>query len=195
MGTDPGTGPVLALVAAAYWPRRPAAGPAPARVRAFGGLPAARRDVVVMQVLMGAATAAMLAPGLDPVPPPCWQVLAVTGVAWFTWHFLRHSGEGRAGYDLSHVLGCAAMLFMLLAPGGAHAAMAGGGPGGLRLALPVGALLFALAMLVTAVITADQLTARTAGGAAAVRVLPLRMSACCQIVMTILMAHLLIQML
>jgi hypothetical protein len=149
---------------------------------------------------MGAATVGMLAPGLDPAPAGCWQVLAVTGVAWFSWHLLRHFADGRAGYDLSHVLGCAAMLFMLLAPDGAHgtmtgAAMAAGGPGGPRLALSVGALLFALAMLVTAVITADQLTVRTAGGTAAVRMLPLRMSACCQIAMTILMAHLLIQML
>jgi hypothetical protein len=202
MGTDPGTGPVLALLAVAYWPRRSAVGHSPraagsAAGRTFGGLPAARRDVVVMQVLMGGATVGMLVPRLDPVPAVCWQVLAVTGVAWFSWHLLRHFGDGRAGYDLSHVLGCAAMLFMLLVPGGAHGSMTGAamGAGGLRLALPVGALLFALAMLVTAVITADQLTALPDGGGAAVRVLPLRMSACCQIVMAILMAHLLIQML
>lgn len=203
MGTDPGTGPVLALLAIAYWPRRAGGVPAPraAAARASGafhGLAAARRDVVAMQVLMGAATAAMLVPRLDPVPPLCWQALAAAGVAWFTWHSLRHAADGRAGHDLSHVLACAAMLFMLLAPAGAmtgHAMAAAAGPGGVRLAMSVCALLFALAMLVSAIITADQLTAQPAGGTAAVRVLPLRMSACCQIAMTILMAHLLIQML
>jgi hypothetical protein len=287
MGTDPGTGPLLALLAVAYWPRLPRTTPAPGTAhvpatsaplsatpapgtslllgatsargtarapatssppgtapaagaasspgatpapaigripgtsspsgavapagaalspgaavlsagRARAGLPPPRGDVVVMQVLMGAATGAMLAPRLDPVPPLCWQALAAAGIAWFTWHFLRHAGDGRAGYDLSHVLGCGAMLFMLLAPGGAHGAMTGAAmaaAGGPRAALSVGALMFALAMLVTAVLTADQLTAQPAGGAAAARVLPLRMSACCQIVMTILMAHLLIQML
>jgi hypothetical protein len=178
-GTDPGTGPLLALLAVSYWPGLAApGGPAlaapggPARA----GLPRPGpahmgRDTLVMQATMGAATAGMLVPRLDPVPLAAWQVLAAAGTAWFTWRCLRAAITGRrVAHHVPHALACAAMLYMLLAspagrsaPGGS--ALMAAGEGGLMPTapmhaahLPLLAIALAVAMAAAAVITTDRLT-------------------------------------
>ena len=163
---------------------------------------------------MGAATAGMLVPRLDPVPLAAWQILAAAGTAWFTWRCLRAAmtslpgGEHRDGHHLPHALACGAMLYMLLAAPGMRAAAAGstlmtaGATGTMHTAahLPVLAIALAVAMASAAVVTTDRLTSLAPayvalpGGGNAPLLVP-RLAACCQIAMGIAMAYLLIQML
>ncbi len=218
-GTDPGTGPLLALLALAYWPARrasvrlplpshdvpshPAAShhvpshhaathraathpaathPAathppstqPAATHPGGGhrsgaasraaLPAAGRDALLMQVLMGLGMAGMLLPGALPVPPAAWIALAGAGTAWFAGRFLSGLIRARrwqhATLDhLPHAVACAAMFCMFAAgmPGqagsaaGAMSAGPGAGPA------PVAALILAAALAVCAVVLTDRL--------------------------------------
>jgi hypothetical protein len=148
MGTDPGTGPLVALLAVSYWPSRaltlgaaPAGMPVPtgagaARVQApgRGRTPFPRRvshagarvsagsrraggAVLVTQVIMGAATAGMLVPRLDPVPLVAWRCLRTAATS--------HPGRGhQAGHDLPHALACGTMLYMLLNASGMRPAPA-----------------------------------------------------------------------
>ncbi|HCU97315.1 MAG TPA: hypothetical protein DHU96_33250, partial [Actinobacteria bacterium] len=160
----------------------------------------AGRDALVTQAIMGAATAGMLVPRLDPVPLAAWQILAAAGTAWFTWRCLRAAmtslpgGEHRDGHHLPHALACGAMLYMLLAGSPA-------GPGLMHgpAPLPVLAIGFALAMAWAAVVTTDRLAvltpARTAPAGTAERIALPRLAACCQAAMGIAMAYLLVQML
>ena len=201
MGTDPGTGPLLALLAVSYWPSRAVPGrAAPAGIPVRAGSRRTGRDALVTQVIMGAATAGMLVPRLDPVPLAAWQILATAGTAWFTWRCLQAAvtspaGQGyRAGHHLPHALACGAMLYMLLAGSPA-------GPGLMHgpAPLPVLAIGFALAMAWAAVVTTDRLAvltpARTAPAGTAERIALPRLAACCQAAMGIAMAYLLVQML
>jgi hypothetical protein len=197
MGTDPGTGPLLALLAVSYWPSRaltrgaapagtpvptgagvararapgPGRMPFPRRVSRAGALVRAGGAVLVAQVIMGAATAGMLVPRFDPVPPVAWQILAAAGTAWFSWLCLRtavtsHPGRGhRAGHDLPHALACGAMLYMLLnasgmRPAPAVSALLTGATGPMHAGahLPAVAIALAVAMAGAAVLTTDRLT-------------------------------------
>lgn len=74
---------------------------------------------------MGLGMAAMFVPAADPVPQPVWVVVFLVSGSWFGAAALREGGLlGTAG---PHVVGAAAMLFMLLG-GHDHGATAAGGP-------------------------------------------------------------------
>ncbi len=96
-------------------------------VAAFHGwLLATRREPVLSSaahLVMGLGMAAMFLPALDPLPRPVWVGLFAVSGAWFGAAALRSGSVfGTAGH---HVVGAAAMLFMLLG-GHDHAAMAAG---------------------------------------------------------------------
>ena len=253
-GTDPSTGPLLALLALAYWPARRAAVHHPGRSHpapwhsatgdptsrhpairqpasghpatglptsghcasrrrgmsgtgSWPGLPAAGRDAVVMQALMGLGMAGMLLPGALPVPQAAWIVLAGAGTAWFGARFVRglahaHPGQQPALDHLPHAVACAAMLCMFAAgmPGRAGTApgVMGAGPG--VGPAPVAALILAAALAGCAVILTDRLAAPrpilAAGRAAAGSgLLARRVTACCQLAMGVGMACMLVQLL
>ncbi|MGE5132367.1 MAG: DUF5134 domain-containing protein [Gemmatimonadota bacterium] len=198
-GTDPSTGPVLVLLALAYWPARRAAfrHPAPGRRHAVPGhaaaghragphpttpgpassrpvLPAAGRDAVAMQVLMGLGMAGMLLPGLLPLPVAAWIVLAGLGAAWFCGRFLHGLARARPGRHaaldhLPHAVACAAMLCMFAAgmPDRAGAAAGAMGTGQGAGPAPVAALILTAALAGCAAVLTDRLAApRPAPGAA-----------------------------
>lgn len=123
-------------------------------VAAFHGwLLAARREPALSSaahLLMGVGMAAMFLPALDPLPAPAWVALFAVSGAWFGASALREGSLfGVAGH---HVVGAAAMLFMLLG-GHDHAGAAvagdaghahhGGGAEGPGLLVTVLALAFA----------------------------------------------------
>lgn len=172
------------------------------------GLPAAGRDAVVMQALMGLGMVGMLLPGALPVPQAAWIVVACAGTAWFGARFLRglthaHPGQRPALDHLPHTVACAAMLCMFAAgmPGragaapGVMAADPGVGPA------PVAALILAAALAGCAVILTDRLAAprpALAGSRANVAdsgLLARRAAACCQLAMGVGMACMLVQLL
>jgi hypothetical protein len=105
--------------------------------KAFGDVPGGPVGEV-SHATMALGMAAMFSPLGDPVPAPVWTVAFVLCGAWFAAVALRtRSFGGDAGH---HVVGSAAMLFMLLTGhshtevGGSaeagHAAHHGGGDGG-----------------------------------------------------------------
>jgi hypothetical protein len=187
---------------------------------------------------MGVAMAGMLVPRLNPLQARVWAVLFTAGTAWFGWQIMRdrrrraaRQGPGPAagvpapgyaagGHHGAHVLSCAAMVCMLLAapdlaaPGLGAAMRAGRG------AVPVVALLLAVAVAVSVVVSTDRISAlrpapvtpapvtpapvtpAPAGAgrpapapACAQPVLCPRLAASCQIVMGVAMAYMLILML
>jgi len=187
MATDPNSAPLLGLLALAYWPAAvpdqvavtgavprpfavaatspqsdlgPAAGyPQPSRLRAAL---ASGRDIDVMNVLMAAAMAAMLAGRFSPVPDGVWRITFAVAAAWFGGHtagnWLRRAS---ARQHVSHLLSCGGMLVMLAAPGASRGLL-----GPMRAMsvpapwmLPVLAAAFAVAMAVTAVLVTDRLAA------------------------------------
>ncbi|WP_219413089.1 DUF5134 domain-containing protein [Pseudonocardia nigra] len=80
-----------------------------------------RRDVAVevSSAVMALGMAAMFSPLDDPLPQPVWTGAFVLSAAWFGALVVRGGGlHGEAGH---HVIGSAAMLFMLAA-GHTHAA-------------------------------------------------------------------------
>lgn len=142
------------------------------------GMPAARRASVTASAphaLMGLGMAAMFVPPADPLPQLVWVAAFALVAAWFGAEALRAGSLlGAAGH---HVVGAAAMLFMLLgghdhgsAPAGGavdpehahHAAAGGSGPGLLVTAL---ALAFA-AWFVADTVRALTRTPVPAGGPA-----------------------------
>jgi hypothetical protein len=110
-----------------------------------------RRDVVgdVSYAAMGLGMAAMFSPLGDPVPTAVWHAVFVLAAAWFAVRLLR--GNGAGGEAAHHVVGSAAMLFMLLAgtseralPGHpAHGAAADGAVAGAVGLVSATAMLFA----------------------------------------------------
>lgn len=106
----------------------------------------------VAHAAMGVGMAAMFSPLGDPVPAPLWTAVFVSTGAWFAALALRIPAGSRRSDAVHHVVGAAAMLFMLLgghgagagAADGAHAGHVGhgGGPdGGLGLASVVSIVL------------------------------------------------------
>jgi hypothetical protein len=134
--------------------------------------------------VMGYGMTAMFVPAVDVVPAPVWVACFAVVTAWFGALALRTGGLfGAAGH---HVVGGAAMLFMLLgghaahrahlpAAGGAvdpeHAQHAGGAAGGPGLLITVLALAFAAWFVadLARVLLARSPTPVAAGGAVAVR--------------------------
>jgi hypothetical protein len=174
--------------------------------------------VDAMHAVMGVAMAAMLIPRLNPLQSRAWAVLFAAGTVWFGWQTVRgrrHRPPGPDGHHGAHVLSCAAMVCMLAAGPGLGAPTAGRG------ALPGLALILAVAVAVSVVVSTDRLSALqpapaqtadsgatpapaapaqvigsgvTAAPAADRPVLCPRLAACCQIVMGVAMAYMLILM-
>lgn len=227
--TDLNSGPLLILLAAAYWPVRgtrvpgsrvpgePAYGE-PAAQRASGS----RRDAVrparwlawpaahdtdVMTGVMGAGMAAMLLPGLDPLPGLAWTVIFAGAAGWFCWRAVSSWRSGLLVPDhATHLLSCGGMLVMLIAPhigagmsvAGAGAAGAMGGSGNAGAALwPALAGVFAVAIAAAVVVAVDRLsgvlTIRAGGTPRGSAGRCLRGS--CQVAMGLAMACLLVQLL
>jgi hypothetical protein len=107
-----------------------------------------RRDMVgeASHAAMGLGMAAMFSPLGDPVPRPVWAGVFALCAAWFAVLALRAGGPDAR----HHVVGSAAMLFMLLggthvhavAGGGEHAGHGAAAAGGLGVA-PVAAIVLA----------------------------------------------------
>jgi uncharacterized protein DUF5134 len=187
------------------------------------------RHVDGMHVLMGAAMAGMLVPRLQLMWAGGWEIVFAAGAALFAWRIARTASARCArargvrtrgvradcqSHDAQHLLGCAAMLYMLVVfapitsriakPHSAAPAMLGpAAPSAVPLVL-------AVALLGCVVWTADrmsamapvaELAARQSGlairpGAAAPPVpLSPRLSACCEIATGVTMGYMLITML
>jgi hypothetical protein len=162
------------------------------------------RGVDVMHAVMGVAMAGMLVPRLSLLQGHAWAVLFGAGAVWCGWQ-ARQDRRRRAvrrgrpaasapaepsaptGHHGAHVLSCAAMVCMLLAAPDLSAPMTAS-----RGALPVVALLLAVAVAVSVVVSTDRLSALRP---AARPMLSPRLAACCQIVMGVTMTYMLILML
>jgi len=182
------------------------------------------RHVDGMHVLMGVAMAGMLVPRLRLMWAGGWEIIFAAGAALFAWRIGRAARARRArghgvrasckAHDAQHLLGCSAMLYMLvvLAPLTTRmAAPHSAAPGMLSPAAPSAVpLVLAVALLGCVAWTADRmssiapvavLAARQSGppvgpGAGA-RPVPLspRLSACCEIATGLTMGYMLITML
>ena len=132
MATDPESGPLLALLALAFWPAGPMAvqgrrpdmgGPAwltaifaaaslAVAVYCAGRLVAARRwrrptelDTDGAHVVMGVAMAGMLVSGLRTLPSAIWEVVFAAGAAWFGYRMLQaRRGAQSSPWRSSHPL-------------------------------------------------------------------------------------------
>jgi hypothetical protein len=184
------------------------------------------RHVDGMHVLMGVAMAGMLVPQLRLMWPGGWEVIFAAGAALFAWR-IAHAAWARGArardvrarsvtahcqsHDAQHLLGCAAMLYMLmfLAPLPTRIATPhSADPGMLGPAAPSALpLVLAVALLGCVVWTADRMSSMApvaelaaresvltvgsgaaagspvAAGALPTRPVPLspRLSACCEI--------------
>jgi hypothetical protein len=171
-------------------------------------------DVDAKHVVMGVAMAGMLVPGLNPLRRGAWAVIFAAGAAWFGGRVLQdrrrqvRAGPAPAGHRMhghhgAHLLSCAAMVCMLVAPRPGGAGMAAGPGTGVT---PVLALLLAVAASVVRI--TDRVPARvtpapggaaTAGATLAMAgpppVLCPRLAASCQILMGVAMPYMLILML
>jgi len=139
-------------------------------------------DADAVHVVMGAAMAGMLLPGLSPLPGTVWEAIFGAAVAWFAYRAVRGLRPGgaasrwRCSHPMPHLVESAAMVYMLTAlPGSWHSwpgqAMPMPGMGGDRPAaggsLPALAVILALFMIGYVLWTADQLTALVRARAAA----------------------------
>jgi Domain of unknown function (DUF5134) len=122
----------------------------------------------VMHTVMGVAMAGMLVPRLNPLQARAWAVLFAAGTAWFAGQAVRGRRRARAttgppapgGQHGAHVLSCSAMVCVLLAAPAAGAGI-GADPG--TRALPVVALILAVAVSISVVVSTDRFPAlRTA---------------------------------
>jgi hypothetical protein len=172
---------------------------------------ATERDVDTAHGAEGAAMAGMLVPSLGLLPGVMWKAAFAAAVGWFVSRAIRARRRDGArtpppGHYLPHLMESGAMLYMLAAVPAARAAgataagMGGLGGGGFG----AGAFVFALFPLGYAVWTADQFTALRAPapgppvtGSPVTGPPPLapRLADCCQIVVSITMAYMLITML
>jgi hypothetical protein len=155
---------------------------------------ATERDVDTAHGAEGAAMAGMLVPSLGLLPGVMWKAAFAAAVGWFASRAIRARRRDGArtpppGHYLPHLMESGAMLYMLAAVPAARAA---------------GAFVFALFPLGYAVWTADRFTALRAPapgppvtGSPVTGPPPLapRLADCCQIVVSITMAYMLITML
>jgi len=94
-------------------------------------------DTDAGHVLMGVAMAGMLVARLRILPAAPWMAVFATGAAWFTWQLVTSrrpanpqravAASWRCPHPVTHLVGCAAMLYMLSAatPLAARTAAAG----------------------------------------------------------------------
>jgi hypothetical protein len=172
------------------------------------------RQVDAMHVLMGVAMAGMLVPRLRLLWTGGWEIIFAVSAVVFAWRIAR-GARNRSGHDAQHLLGCAAMLYMLalLAPLAARTGPPGpAAPGMPGSAAPGSAvpLVLAVALLGCVVWTADRMSSMApvaelaargsglpAGPGMAAAPVPLspRLSACCEIATGVTMGYMLITML
>ena len=189
MATDPSSGPLLLLLALAYWPL-PAAGAAAGAPGAVGeaagqvrtarteagrgslAVPLLSRDIDVMNVAMALAMISMLAGRPSPLLDRLWVLTFTAAAAWFAGHAI--SGWRRRsvpGWHVMHLLSCGGMLVMLDPRAGTWpmGSMSPAGPsGGAAEIMPALAAAFAVAMAASVVMITDRLTqVPVSGGAAA----------------------------
>jgi hypothetical protein len=107
-------------------------------------------------VLMGVAMTGMLLPPLRMLPAAAWDFVFAAATAAFGWRLLAARAM-RSAHQLQHLLGCAAMLYMLSAAAVEHAGSASTSPGASADRLPTLALLLACALLGYVVWTADRI--------------------------------------
>lgn len=190
--TDPNTGPLLILIACAYWP------PAPGRPIRESVLPAARAahlDVDVCNAVMVLAMAAMLIPGLGMLASgpaaTVWTVVFATAAAWFTVRIFRdHSPRPNTGHHLAHLVLSCAMVYMILASSGPPQAMTGmTGTTTSPAQFPALALLLGIFALGYAVLSTDRLGRPAVAGTSLTR------TAVTGTVMALAMGYMLILML
>ncbi|HLK79000.1 MAG TPA: DUF5134 domain-containing protein, partial [Streptosporangiaceae bacterium] len=80
-------------------------------------------DTDAGHVLMGVAMAGMLVARLRILPAAAWMAVFAAGAAWFTWQFVTSrrpanpqravAASWRCPHPVTHLVGCAAMLYML----------------------------------------------------------------------------------
>ena len=128
-------------------------------------------DVDVVHGAMGVGMAAMLEPGLSPVPNVTWAWVFAAAAAWLVWRIVRvyrEAGGGRIAqaHYVPHLVMAVAMIYMGVAgtssgaAGSAGGGMAmGGSAGGSTPHFAAGALILALFMFGYAVWLTDQLPA------------------------------------
>lgn len=146
-------------------------------------------DLDAVHVAMGLAMAGMFVPRLDVLPGGAWSTGMWTGVfcaaaAWFAARAglaARTGARRQAAHHVPHLIACAAMVYMLLAPtGGADSVstmrgmggvvgaggMDGLGGGAAAVRFPTLALALTVFLVGHAVVTADRITLAAAPGAA-----------------------------
>jgi Domain of unknown function (DUF5134) len=175
---------------------------------------ATHRDVDGLHVLMGVAMAGMLTTHLTALTPmhgglhAVWVALFALGTAWFGYRAVRDRGRASAHEHraLIHLVGSAAMLYMLLAAG--SGGMPGMGASGGSARLPEVGLLLGLAATGASVLILDRLGSLTvavasagvpagpsgATGPVARRVLAPRAAECCHLAMCVTTAYMLLAM-
>jgi hypothetical protein len=165
------------------------------------------RQVDGMHVLMGVTMAGMLVPQLRLLSAGRWEIIFAACAVLFMYRIARAAASRWRSHDVQHLLGCAAMLYMLVflaplaAPRTGSAAISMLGAAAPDSAVP---LMLAVALLGCVVWTADrmssiarvaQLTAGQSRVAAAPVPLSPRLSACCEIATGVTMGYMLITML
>ena len=191
------------------------------------------RDLDAVHVAMGLAMAGMLVPRLDVLPggawgTGAWSVVFGAAAAWFVVRAVlaaRTGARQQAAHHASHLVACAAMVYMLLAPTSAAAMTRPGGMGGMgasAVRFPTLALGLTVFLIGFAVVSADRVTlnatagpggssggcayvpggpvdaaAQSEAGPARVRdgVIAPRAATCCHIAMSVAMAYMLVALL
>ncbi|HEV2372988.1 MAG TPA: DUF5134 domain-containing protein [Streptosporangiaceae bacterium] len=216
MATDVNSGPLLALLTAAYWP---VARTVPARAL----LPGARLDGAhtrAISTVMALAMGLTLLGWQDRLLETAWAAVFGVSAAWSSCRAAalrqgrsrwsansrpqchQQPGQPVAGQHLSHAVCCGAMLFMMLVPlsapvigaggtamtGGSGAGAAGAGMAFGAALLSVLTVLFTAAMASTVVLMTDRL-------ATAASVQRLDLGGWCQILIALAMTVMLVRML
>jgi hypothetical protein len=169
------------------------------------------RDVDALHVLMGIAMAGMLTRHLTALTPvggalhAIWIAVFALGAGWFAFRAVRRSNlaardsGGHGSGPLIHLVGAAAMLYMLAAtPAGGMGGMGGGAPA--AASYPEFGVTLAVLATAAAVVILDRLalvspgTGATGSGAPARPFIAPRAAECCHLLMCVVTAYMLIAM-
>ncbi len=173
------------------------------------------RDVDSVHVLMGVAMAGMFVPSLDPAGHRLWELVFALAIVWFAVSAVKTGAWRRRqarGHELSHVVICGAMIYMLAAVSASTSEASGHGHdimsamAGHPLGSPVVVSFLTVFLLGYVVLCADRLglvvTPRALAlvgegnkAAAARPFLAPRLASCCEIAMCTAMAFMLVTML
>jgi hypothetical protein len=137
-----------------------------------------------VHVLMGIAMTGMLVPRLRVFWAGGWEAVFGAAAVWFAWQAIRERhawpAAGRtSAHHFQHLLGCTAMLYMLLAVTSVTAAAGESGMGGMTggaAHFPTLALVFAFSLFGYVVWTADRIPGMATVAASEARRVPARVS-------------------